>query len=217
MSMAESDGHELARFALLIDGENLSAQFATAILRIAGTGRELAIRRVYGNATMLNGWSDVSGLRIVHSGSGKNATDLLICIEAMEIFHTRQAQGIVLAASDRDYSHLALHLRERGFPVVGIGGLFSSEKLRSCFGEFVLLAGPVQEAAPVKLTLKKAVEKIVRNSAERQITFSQLGQELKKCNFGKADSECATWLKYFDQNKEFLVEGSGPSMTVRMR
>lgn len=89
----------------------------------------LPVRRVHGNAALLNGWSMAPGPCVVHSGTGKNATDMLLCIEAMELFHTGQVNVIILVASDRDYAPLALHLHERGFPV---GGMARTRRPRRC-------------------------------------------------------------------------------------
>jgi len=57
----------------------------------------------------------------VHAGCGKNATDVLLAIEAVALSHSGMAEVFAIATSDHDFSHLALHLRERGFDVIGIG------------------------------------------------------------------------------------------------
>lgn len=155
-------------FALLIDGENISSDLAPAIFSAARKHGPLPIRRVYGDAARLNGWSGVPGLRVVHSGSGKNATDLLLCIEAMELFHSRHVAGVVLAASDRDYTHLALHLRERGFPVVGLGEAKTPHCFRLSCSRFETLAAmpaklePKAPAAVILPQLDQAIHEMIR-------------------------------------------------------
>lgn len=109
------------RVALLVDGDNISSDHAGRIIMAACRHGEITIRCIYGNAAQAKGWTAAPGFRFVHAGCGKNATDVLLAIEAVDLSHTGTAEVFALASSDRDFSHLAHHLRERGFPVIGIG------------------------------------------------------------------------------------------------
>jgi uncharacterized protein (TIGR00288 family) len=128
-----------SRVALLIDGENVSqAAAGQIIMRVLKFG-ELTIRRVYGDATKLPGWAAAPGFRLVHSGTGKNATDLLLTVEAMSLILTSQADVLAIASSDRDFVHLATHLREKGVRVIGIGEAKAPESFRKACTQFIEL------------------------------------------------------------------------------
>jgi len=116
--------HDLAsadRVAVFVDGDNVQADHAGAILRTSAAYGRAAVQRVYGNLRQMPRWDAVPGFRLVHSGGGKNATDLLIAIDVMELAARREVATFVIVSSDRDFAHLAARLREHMFTVVGIG------------------------------------------------------------------------------------------------
>lgn len=129
------------RLALLVDGDNVSPQIAqqiTAGLR----GRMRAIRRIYGNAAQAKGWDAQPGFRLIHSGTGKNATDLLLCIDALDLFNRGRLDTPVLVSSDGDFSHLVHHLRECGVQVIGMGEAKTPQAMRAACDQFVDLHLP---------------------------------------------------------------------------
>lgn len=138
------------RVALLVDGDNMSHTHAgTLILKSAKHGT-IIIKRVYGNMTKLPGWDDAPGFKTVHAGSGKNAADLLLAVEAKALMLTAQADVLVIASSDGDFSHLAQHLTERGLRVIGIGEAKAPPKFRkSCTSYHDLDTTPKPAAPPV--------------------------------------------------------------------
>ena len=135
-------GAEKPRVAVLVDGENISPSMAGQIILKSCIHGDLIIRRVYGNAARLTAWDAAPGFRVMHSGTGKNATDILLSVEATSLILTKQADILVIAASDRDYTHVAVHLREAGHKVIGLGEVKAPEAFRkSCF-KFVNLVAP---------------------------------------------------------------------------
>ncbi|MFD0979054.1 NYN domain-containing protein [Tropicimonas aquimaris] len=215
--------------ALLIDGDNISADHAPEILRLARMAGELRILRVYGDACKLPKWDAVPGLRMVHSGRGKNATDMLLCIEAMEIAFAGVCGTVVLVSSDGDFTHLAQHLRERGVAVLGIGEAKAPESFRrSCARFHEIKAGSPVLAQPVRSN-----PKCEEGPSERDLQIRDLiatnstggqGMELKTLgvrmsrDFGVKISELPerTWRRYFVQRgKLFALDPPGPSAKVR--
>lgn len=127
------------RVAVLVDGENVSQALAgQIIMKSLGFG-QLIIKRVYGNAVKMPKWDAAPGFRLMHSGTGKNATDLLLTVEAMALAYGGQADTLVIVSSDRDFTHLAVHLREKGLRVVGMGEAKASEGFRKSCTTFVVL------------------------------------------------------------------------------
>ena len=138
------------RVAVLVDGENISHELAGRIAGYAATLGRVAVQRVYGNVGQLPGWDAVLGFRLIHAGTGKNATDLLLAVDAMDFALSGRAETFVLASSDRDFTHLATRLRERGFAVIGMGSN-PPEALRIVCTNFEVLTHPRREG-PAKTT-----------------------------------------------------------------
>lgn len=145
--------------AVLIDADNIPAKYAAAILREITTYGEPALRRVYGDwsSPALAGWKkEVVELGLVASQEtantkGKNASDIGLVIEAMDILHTGRFDGFVLVSSDSDFTALANRLREDGVDVIGIGESKAPVSLRNVCNRFILienLSEPEKDAEP---------------------------------------------------------------------
>ena len=185
---------ETKLLAVLIDADNVLARHAEAILKEIGTIGEPALRRVYGDwsSTQLAGWKAKArdlGL-VMHQESantkGKNASDIGLVIDAMDILHAGKFDGFVLVSSDSDFTRLASRIREEGLEVVGIGEAKTPESLRKVCNRFILIENIVNEAetepdqkpvavaptvraepdaartAPVKKPMKDAIPLIVK-------------------------------------------------------
>ncbi len=94
-------------YAVLIDADNIPAKYAGAILKEITSYGEPALRRVYGDwsSGRLSAWTTrVRELGLVaHQESantvGKNASDIGLVIDAMDILHTGRFDGFVLSTS----------------------------------------------------------------------------------------------------------------------
>jgi NYN domain/OST-HTH/LOTUS domain len=153
------DGAKL--LAVLIDADNVLARHAEAILKEISTIGEPALRRVYGDwsSMQLAGWKAQArdlGL-VMHQQSantkGKNASDIGLVIDAMDILHQGKFDGFVLVSSDSDFTRLASRIREEGLEVVGIGEAKTPESLRKVCNRFILIENIVTEAeADIRVT-----------------------------------------------------------------
>lgn len=106
---------------------------------------------------LAKGWTAVPGFRFVHAGCGKNATDVLLAIEAVALSHVGTAEVFALVSSDGDFSHLAHHLRERGFPVIGMGEAKAPEGWRKACTRFHEIEVEVAEPATDPVTAQAGV------------------------------------------------------------
>ena len=144
------------RLAVLIDADNIPARHIEAVLdEIAGLG-EPSVRRVYGDwsSQALAQWKEKArslGL-VMHQQSantkGKNASDIGLVIDAMDILHQGKFDGFVLVSSDSDFTRLASRIREEGLEVVGIGEAKTPESLRKVCNRFILIENIIGDAAP---------------------------------------------------------------------
>jgi len=117
------------RIALLIDADNSPAAKIDLILAELAKLGVANIRRAYGNwkKNELKGWEQVlheCAIRPVQQfdvSKGKNATDMLIAIEAMELLYTDRPDAFGIVSSDADFTPLVMHLRAKGATVYGFG------------------------------------------------------------------------------------------------
>ena len=122
-------GRERPLYAVLIDADNIAPKYADSILKEVTTYGDPALRRVYGDWSSdgLRGWNDVIqrlGLVAHHDKANtqrKNASDIGLVIDAMDILHTGRFDGFVLVSSDSDFTALGSRIREQGLDVVGVG------------------------------------------------------------------------------------------------
>ncbi|WP_322894432.1 MULTISPECIES: NYN domain-containing protein [unclassified Yoonia] len=139
--------------AVLIDADNIPAKYAAPILREVTTYGEPALRRVYGDwsSPALGGWKkEVVELGLVANQEtantrGKNASDIGLVIDAMDILHTGRFDGFVLVSSDSDFTALANRLRENGVVVIGIGEGKAPVSLRNVCNRFILIENLVDQ------------------------------------------------------------------------
>ena len=145
-------------YAVLIDADNIPAKYAGPILKEITSVGEPALRRVYGDwsSGQLRGWAETvreHGL-VAHQESantkGKNASDIGLVIDAMDILHTGRFDGFVLVSSDSDFTALANRIREQGLDVIGIGEGKTPESLRNVCNRFILIENIVDEPTPAK-------------------------------------------------------------------
>lgn len=159
------------KVAVFVDGENITADHAAEIDRISRELGDAVIRRVYGNAQRIAKWDATPGYRVIHSGSGKNATDMLIAIDVMELLPSETFDTIMIASSDRDFTHLALRLRERMLRVIGAGDAKAPEAFRSACSQFKTLgAGVVKVAAPPVAVVPPAAKPVASPPKKPQPT-----------------------------------------------
>jgi hypothetical protein len=145
--------------AVLFDADNIPARHAAAILQEVTSFGEPALRRVYGDWTSaaLAPWADQAralGL-VMHQQSantkGKNASDIGLVIDAMDILHQGKMDGFVLVSSDSDFTRLASRIREDGLDVIGVGEAKTPSSLRNVCNRFLLIdniISPVEAPAP---------------------------------------------------------------------
>lgn len=117
------------RIALLIDADNVSHSKIAAMLAELSKYGVANIRRAYGDWTSpsLKGWTarlHEHAIRPVQQFSyskGKNATDMALVIEAMELLYTQRPDAFCIASSDADFTPLVMQLRANGQDVYGFG------------------------------------------------------------------------------------------------
>ena len=150
-----------ASLAILIDADNTSARHASAIFEEIAKLGEANVRRIYGDfaGDRLKGWREViQPLAIIpqqqfNYTTGKNAADIALVIDAMDLMHRGGLDGFCLVSSDSDFTRLALRLREDGAVVYGFGAQKTPEAFRNACSRFIYIENLVE---PAEAELKNA-------------------------------------------------------------
>ena len=190
--------------AVLVDGENISAAQADSILSRAGEIGPLTVLRVYGDARRLGAWHEQADFRLIHAHSGKNVTDMLLAIEAVELSYCGAVDGFVLASNDRDFAPLAQSLRARGFPVLGLTGAKAPAAfVRACTSTASLTAPEPVAPAP---GLAQSARDLLSVTPMHPNTLLQV---LRSAGFTLPDDEHERHRLLKAAIPELMVSGSG--------
>ena len=126
--------------ALLIDADNISSKYVPLILSELSKYGKITIRRMYGDWTQdrLHSWMKCSAPQ-PNNTPGKNASDIGLIIDAMDILYGGDVQGFCIVSSDGDFNKLATRLREAGKVVIGMGEKKTPESFRVSCERFIFL------------------------------------------------------------------------------
>ncbi|HEX2556085.1 MAG TPA: NYN domain-containing protein [Microvirga sp.] len=134
-----------ARLAVLIDADNASAKIAGRLFEEIAKIGEASVRRIYGDfaSPRLRAWSDILAQHAIIPQqqfaytAGKNASDIALVIDAMDLLHTGRFDGFCLVSSDSDFTRLAARIREQGVAVYGFGEHKTPESFRQACRRFI--------------------------------------------------------------------------------
>jgi len=135
------------RVALLIDADNSPASKIDLILNELSTFGETSIRRAYGNwkKNELKGWEEMlheHAIRPIQQfdySKGKNASDMAMVIDALELLYTDRPDAFGIVSSDADFTPLVMHLRAKGSAVYGFGAQKTPEPFVNACSRFLFL------------------------------------------------------------------------------
>ncbi len=172
--MTSLDGPS-GNIALLIDADNASAAHFDPVMTVLAELGTVNIRRAYGNwsKATLKSWAALSIAQAIEPQQqfdltkGKNATDMKMTIDAMDLMASGRVSGFGLMSSDSDFTPLATPIRQPGIPVYGFGRMSSPEGFRRACTRFIDVMAlaevdaddPVAEKATPPARARKADEK----------------------------------------------------------
>lgn len=143
--MANGRPEATANIALLIDADNASPSRLDAVLTVLAELGTVNVRRVYGNWSKpgLRGWSELSHRYALDPHQqfdvtkGKNATDMRMVIDAMDLLYSGRVHGFGIMSSDSDFAPLVMRLRNDGLPVYGFGSTKTPVSFRQACTRFI--------------------------------------------------------------------------------
>src|SRR3954468_14927839 len=140
-----ADESRLHRLAILIDADNTSPRIVAGLFEEIAKFGEASVRRIYGDfsSPRLKSWADILQKYAIDPyqqfayTTGKNASDIALVIDAMDLLHSGRFNGFCLVSSDSDFTRLASRLREQGGDVYGFGAQTTPESFRQACRRFI--------------------------------------------------------------------------------
>lgn len=119
----------LQNIALLIDADNTTPKGIDPVLTVMAELGQVNIKRAYGNFAKNNlaNWDKIThtyGIRPQQQfdlTAGKNATDMAMTIDAIDLLYQGKVDGFGIMSSDSDFTPLVTRLRQDGLIVYGFG------------------------------------------------------------------------------------------------
>ncbi|GAB7004604.1 NYN domain-containing protein [Nocardioides sp. AN3] len=135
------------RIALLIDADNADASKIDSILNDLAEYGECNIRRAYGNWTKpnLKRWVEelhgaaIRPMQQFDLTTHKNASDMALAIDAVELLHAASPDAFAIMSSDSDFTPLVHYLREKGRAVYGYGRANTPAPFQSACTRFTVV------------------------------------------------------------------------------
>ena len=136
---------ELKNIALLIDADNASHAGIDPVLTVLAELGQVNIRRAYGNwaKPALSKWNQIThryGLQPMQQfdlTKGKNATDMAMTIDAVDLLYAGKVDGFGIMSSDSDFTPLVTRLRQDGLIVYGFGSAKAPEAFKTACTRFI--------------------------------------------------------------------------------
>lgn len=135
----------LKNIALLIDADNASHLGIDPVLTVLAELGQVNIRRAYGNwaKPALAKWNQIThryGLQPVQQfdlTKGKNATDMAMTIDAVDLLYAGKVDGFGIMSSDSDFTPLVTRLRQDGLLVYGFGSAKAPEAFKTACTRYI--------------------------------------------------------------------------------
>ena len=188
------------RLAVLIDADNASSQIADGLFEEIAKIGEASVRRIYGDFSgqRMKGWNSVLSRHAIIPQqqfayvTGKNASDIALVIDAMDLLHSGRFDGFCLVSSDSDFTRLAARIREQGVDVYGFGAQKTPESFRQACRRFIytenLMPGaqtpevdraeaePLRSPTAAVPNLRKVISQM--DSEDGWVSLSEFGKRL---------------------------------------
>ncbi|NHB58574.1 NYN domain-containing protein [Acinetobacter sp. 194] len=186
------------KLAVLIDADNSSVSSIAPILEEVAKYGIASVKRVYGDwsSETLKNWRDIllpnaiTPVQQFAYTAGKDATDMGMIIDAMDLLYAGALDGFCIISSDSDFTPLASRIRESGLVVYGFGRKKTPEAFRKACDKFIYIENLIIEdktISEVKTTLEKPTEHKEENTQPQKskaintnTTTATTAQELKK-------------------------------------
>ncbi|MWP63049.1 NYN domain-containing protein [Gilliamella sp. Pas-s25] len=232
----------IQKLAVLIDADNISSDIVAPLLDEIAKYGITSVKRLYGDwsSPQLNKWKEkllpyaITPVQQFAYTKGKNATDMAMVIDAMDLLYSNLFDIFCIVSSDSDFTRLALRIRENGIAVYGFGSNKTPESLRKACDKFIYLENLTKieknltsnilgRKTPEELKQDNELIALIKNAIkqkEDELGWAQLGEVGQYMNNIRSDFDSRNYgyaklsglIKNID-TFEFKLDGS----TVRVR
>jgi uncharacterized protein (TIGR00288 family) len=131
--------------ALFIDSDNISHRALEGIINELSKYGVVNIRQAYGNWTKdnLKNWEEkllefaIKPIQQFDYSKNKNATDILMTIDAMDMLHTKKIDAFAFATSDSDFTPVVMRVQQEGIKVFGFGEKKTPKPFMAACSQFI--------------------------------------------------------------------------------
>lgn len=176
------------KFAVLIDADNSSIGAISSVVEEVAKYGIASVKRVYGDWSneTLKKWRDVllphaiTPVQQFAYTKGKDATDMILIIDAMDLLYAGALDGFCIVSSDSDFTPLASRIRENGLSVYGFGKKSTPEAFKKACDKFIFIENLISENE-------------LKNSEDEEVTSAQVRKIFESSKI--SDSKLANQLK----------------------
>lgn len=156
------------KIALFIDADNAPAgKFEDVLSEVAKYG-VVTIRKAYGNwkKSSIKGWEDllheyaIQPIQQYDLSKGKNASDIALVIDAMDVLYTKDIDVMCFVSSDCDFTPLVTRTLAEGKVVLGFGERKTPSPFVNACSKFLFL-----DDAPDDSSTEQAQPKNLKSDA----------------------------------------------------
>ena len=173
------------KFAVLIDADNSSIHAISSILEEVAKYGIASVKRVYGDwsSETLKSWRDVllphaiTPVQQFAYTKGKDATDMILIIDAMDLLYAGALDGFCIVSSDSDFTPLASRVRENGLIVYGFGRKTTPEPFKKACDKFISIENLITE-----MDLKQEDEELTNNPPKKILISDKILENKKNLN-----------------------------------
>ena len=160
------------KFAVLIDADNSSISAIPSVLEEVAKYGIASVKRVYGDwsSDTLKNWREVllphaiTPVQQFAYTKGKDATDMILIIDAMDLLYAGALDGFCIVSSDSDFTPLASRIRENGLSVYGFGKKKTPEAFKKACDKFIYIENLISDS-----DLKNIEDEFLSESTAKKI------------------------------------------------
>ena len=161
------------KFAVLIDADNSSIGAIPSVLEEVAKYGIASVKRVYGDwsSETLKNWREVllphaiTPVQQFAYTKGKDATDMILIIDAMDLLYAGALDGFCIVSSDSDFTPLASRIRENGLSVYGFGKKKTPEAFKKACDKFIYIENLISDS-----DLKNIEEEYLSEPTDKKLT-----------------------------------------------
>lgn len=185
------------KIALLIDCDNISFKSINSVMKELEQYGEVIIKRAYGNwrSENLKNWLgkltelSIKPIHQIDYTKGKNATDMAIVIDGMDLLHLKKVNAFALVTSDSDFTPLTMKMMEEDFKVYCFGNNQTPISLKNSCSVFTdiqsLSYDRTEEVKDSKFEQNKLKETVLQvynklSPSNEPVTMEKFNQLLKE-------------------------------------